>query len=92
MKRLLAALKDLLTAHQFHRSIRTLALPMALAAILSSSLQIVDTRAQPHAAEIFHRLKLRNAAEVAHVLQNPFSLLHIYLQSRVKIELKTISR
>ena len=43
MKRLLAALKDLLTAHQFHRSIRTLALPMALAAILSSSLQIVDT-------------------------------------------------
>ena len=43
MKRLLAALKDLLTAHQFHRSICTLALPMALAAILSSSLQIVDT-------------------------------------------------
>lgn len=43
MKRLLAALKDLLTARQFHRSIRTLALPMALAAILSSSLQIVDT-------------------------------------------------
>ena len=43
MKRLLAALKDLLTARQFHRSICTLALPMALAAILSSSLQIVDT-------------------------------------------------
>ena len=43
MKRIRTALKDLMTAREFHRSICTLALPMALSAILSSSLQIVDT-------------------------------------------------
>ena len=43
MKRLLNALKDLFTARSFHRAMWTLALPMALSAILSSSLQIVDT-------------------------------------------------
>lgn len=43
MKRLLYALKDLFTARSFHRAMWTLAMPMALSAILSSSLQIVDT-------------------------------------------------
>lgn len=43
IKRLLNSLKDLLHARDFHRAIWTLALPMALSAILSSSLQIVDT-------------------------------------------------
>lgn len=43
MRRFLNCLKDLLHARDFHRAIWTLALPMALSAILSSSLQIVDT-------------------------------------------------
>ena len=43
MHALTEALRDLFHARDFHRKLLKLGLPMALSAILSSSLQIVDT-------------------------------------------------